>query len=191
MRKYVLLFLLMTAACVGTSQSSKFYTLKSFAEPKGGVVYVLKTNIGVQEITLPDYLDRPQIVTSSHNSMEFEFSEFHRWNDSLDLIFQRVLAEDLAVYFPKSQVGVQETGRENFKYLVAVDVTQFDGSLGKTAILDAKWTLKTSAGNILAEERSRFETAVGGSYLDLVTAESELIEKLSRTIAERLSVIAR
>ncbi len=191
MKKYVLLFLLMTSACVGTSQTSKFYTLKSFAESKGRVVYVLKTNIGVQEITLPDYLDRPQMVTSNHNSMEFKFSEFHRWNDSLDLIFQRVLTEDLSMYFPKSQVGAQETGRENFKYLVAVDVIQFDGSLGKTAVLDAKWTLKTSGGTVLAEERSRFEMPVGGTYLDLATTESELIEKLSQAIAARLSAVAR
>ncbi len=187
MKKYVLLLVFMTTACIGTSQNSKFYTLKSFAEPQGGLVYLLKTNIGVQDVNLPDYLDRPQMVTSNHHSMEFKFSEFHRWNDSLALIFQRVLAEDLSVYFPKSQVNIQETGRENFAYLVAVDVIQFDGSFNQTAILDAKWTLKTSNGKVLAEERSRFEQPVGNSYLDLAMAESKLIEKLSQTIAARLS----
>lgn len=175
--------MMMTAACVGTSQNSKFYTLKSFAEPEGGKVYALKSNIGVQEVSLPDYLDRPQMVTSSHDSMEFKFSEFHRWNDSLSLIFQRVLAEDLSAYFPKSQIDMQESGRENFNYLIAVEIIQFDGSFNQKAVLDAKWRVTSASGKTVAESRSRFELPVGETYLDLATTESRLIEALAQVIA--------
>ena len=48
--------------------------------------------IGVGPVTVPDYLDRPQIATRSSSS-SLQFSEFDRWAEPLEKNLMRVLAD--------------------------------------------------------------------------------------------------
>ena len=55
--------------------------------------------IGVGPITVPKYLDRPQIVTRSGRN-QLALGEFDRWAEPLQDNVLRVLAENLAFLIP-------------------------------------------------------------------------------------------
>ena len=102
----VLGLLTLISACVatGVSQPSRFYSLQSinlqnYSNNK------IRGNVGVMEIALADYLDKPQIVTLKANQIELDVSEKNRWSESLSTMIQRVMADDLAYYHVGQNIG--------------------------------------------------------------------------------------
>ena len=184
MKKTILVLVgLLTAACVGTSQNAKFYSLR----PEAAVaVAELKTIIGIGDIELPNYLDKPQIVTTSHNALELKASEFNRWSESLSAIMQRVLADDLASALPKSLVKVKTDSREEFKYLIKAEVNQFDGSWDGDAVLEVWWQVVKADGTIVMKKRTRLTQPAGSDYISLVEAQSRLVAAWAEEIAASL-----
>jgi uncharacterized lipoprotein YmbA len=61
--------------------------------------------IGIGPVTLPKYLDRPQIVTFT-SPYALNVVEFDRWAEPLESTFVRVLAENLALLLPRAHVVV-------------------------------------------------------------------------------------
>ncbi len=185
MQKLMLLVLtLMTVSCLGSSPNSCFYTLKSYSDVSE---YNLKTIIGVASIHVSDYLDKPQIVTSRKNGVEFDISEFNRWVEPLSFIIQRTLVNDLSAALPKSVVKEASGSREDINYIVSADVLQFDGVFDGEAVLDVRWSVQRNDGMLLLDKRSRFETSVGKTYYDLVMAESRLVNDWAQQIAGLLA----
>ena len=79
-KTFVLASVLLLASCLGRSPDSSFYTLISEPPAKS---YKLKTSLQVNEVNIPEYLTRPQIVTVGDNPVEIEISEFNRWSAPL------------------------------------------------------------------------------------------------------------
>ena len=80
------------AACAATRPTA-FYTLSSDATPKQprstkGMV------IGLGPVSLPAYLDRPDIVTREGMN-EMRLAEFNRWAEPLEPLLARIMAQDL------------------------------------------------------------------------------------------------
>ncbi len=70
----------------GSTPPSRFYHLDSMTSPGEGGQQTggeEKTIISLGPVRIPDYLDRPQIITSSGDN-EFNLSEFDRWAGSLE-----------------------------------------------------------------------------------------------------------
>lgn len=67
---YLLIPFLLLTACVatGVSQPSKFYNLQS-VDTGAYTNSRIRGNVGVMEITLADYLDKPQIVKFHQTNM--------------------------------------------------------------------------------------------------------------------------
>ena len=145
---YLLIPFLLLTACVatGVSQPSKFYNLQS-ADTGAYTNSRIRGNVGVMEITLADYLDKPQIVTTKPNMIELDISENNRWSESLSTMIQRVMADDLAYYLPKAAVKPRTSARENFNYLVQIELNKFDGSWNKNVVLEAWWSIKNASGD--------------------------------------------
>ena len=61
--------------------------------------------VAVGPVAIPDYLDRPQILTRSGPS-ELQLAEFERWAGSLEKDVSRVLAENLSTLLEKDHVIV-------------------------------------------------------------------------------------
>ena len=177
--------LLLVAACVGTSSPSRFYQLKAL---EGDVrpVSQRRMDIGVEEVFIPRYLDRPQIVTMEAGSSELKMSEFYRWGEPLSSSFSRVLADDISVYLPKSVVKFKTLVSENFTYTVTVEVNKMDAFLGQKKQFDAWWRVYKN-GRVVARERSRLSAPLTESYEDLAEKESVLIGELAREIAVKLA----
>jgi len=59
----------------------------------------------VGPVELPEYLDRPQIMTCESRN-ELQFAEFDRWAGSLEKAFSRVLAVNLSILLSTDRVAV-------------------------------------------------------------------------------------
>jgi len=174
------------SACAGKSASSKFYVLNSLPQPAlsagEGIV------IGVFPVSMPDYLDRPQIVTRVSEN-ELKLDEFSRWAEPLKDSFTRALVQNLSTILNTAKVikTTQSTG-SLMSLQVAVEVVQFDGALGGDVVLIAKWGLFEADGKkLLLGKGSTFKEPTGAAtYEALVAAESKAVAALSREIAEAI-----
>ena len=99
------LFLLALAGCASTPPT-QFYVLPSLAGSDTAPLSAADSRdltIGVGPVTLPPYLDRPQIVTNTSRA-KLTLAEFDQWAAPLHDIFSRALAENLALLIPTDRV---------------------------------------------------------------------------------------
>lgn len=183
MKKVVaLIALMLVSACVGTTQPSKFYSLKTIdnADPVSNV----KLNIGISEVKIPNYLDRPQIVTFGKDTVELTVSEINRWSEPLPTLLQRTVANDMSAYLPNSTVKPRSYSRESFDYTVYVELNRFDGTWGQKVTLEAWWNIINADNKVVASGKTEISRPLDKGYENLVIQDSSLIAELSRQIAE-------
>jgi hypothetical protein len=184
------LFLVILAGCA-SSPSSKFYQLNP-AQNKTLVTRDASPDqnliIAIGPVRIPDYLDRPQIVTRSGKN-ELRFSEFNRWAGSLESDVTRVLAEDISSLLPAGRFSTVRwtpylESQMPASYRVEVLIERFEGTLGDSMLLQAQWRIFADDRNLLVKNESRISEQMSDSSYDaLVDAMSRAIEKLSRDIA--------
>lgn len=180
---------------VGCGQTTRFYVLSpvyGVDKPGGSAGAVQGPTIGLRRVALPDYLDRPQIVTRN-GANALQLAEFDRWASPLGEDFTRVLSENLVALVPADRVVPFPWGREaRIRYEVAVEVSRFEGRLGGDCALVARWDVfrggekaPASSGKVTASEPA------GPSYETLVAAKSRLVAGLSRDIAGAIRALPR
>ena len=175
------------AGC-GTTPDPVFYTL-SAAEPAPAGASSFSVAIG--PVTIPDVIDRPQLVTSSGDS-RVELHEFHRWAQPLSTEIPRVVAAQLGRELGTSRAGVStDVALSDPDYRVLIDVQRFEFRRGKTATLEALWAVRsgsggTRSGRTLAEER-----VADNSYDALVAAQRRALSVLSRDIGKSIQALQR
>ena len=180
-------FSFVCASCA-SSASSRFYQLSSL---KAGTAVSGKAtgkpvNIEIGPVRIPDYLDRPQIVTSNGKN-ELELAEFDRWAGSLDEDIARVVAEDISALLPADRFRVTPWSSwfaASPLYQVEVNVIRFEGAPGKSVLLKAQWTILDKQQGLRVHRESVIaEDVHGATYRALVTAMSNALAGLSRAIA--------
>jgi hypothetical protein len=177
--------LLMLGSCA--SQPSRFYLLSALPNTQDAAATIDRKGpaIGVGPITLPKYLDRPQIVTRA-GPYQLHFGEYDRWAESLDTNFSRALAENLSLLTPTDQVFLYPWPRGTpITYQVSIEVAHFLGQLGGESLLIANWTLFRGEGQeALMSRKSRFHApTTGETYEAMVAAMSQAVADVSRDIA--------
>lgn len=187
--------LLVLGGCAGTP-SSRFYMLEAMSASLAReevTTLAPAISIGLGPVTLPAYVDRPQIVTRTSQTT-VELAEFDRWAEPLSSNVSRTLTENLAFLLPTdSVVPFPWPGSVAVTYQVLVDVYRLDGILGDKAFLDAQWSiLEKRDKKMLVLQRSTFVVPIGGpSFGALVTAQSRALGELSREIALVLKALSR
>ena len=185
----VLALVVCLSACAGKSASSKFYVLSPL--PQSTLSAAEGTTIGVFPVALPDYLDRPQLVTRVSEN-EIKFDEFSRWAEPLKESFYNILVENLSTLL-KSEKIIKTTQNLGVPVTlqVGVEVVQFDGTLGGDVVLNVKWGLFAEEGKklLLAKRTSLKEPTGAATYEALVVAQSRVVAALSREIA--LAILTR
>jgi uncharacterized protein len=188
---FYVVFLLMAlvlclSACTGKSATSKFYALSPLPKSQQGAAE--ETAIGVLPVVMPDYLDRPQIVTRVSEN-EVKLDEFSRWAGNLKENFYTVIVDNLATLLNTDKVikTMQNPGIP-VTLQVGVEVIQFDGTLGGDVVLIAKWGLfEEGAKKLIYGKRSSIEELTGApTYEAFVAAQSRAVAALSREIAEAI-----
>ncbi len=146
--------------------------------------------IGLRRVSVPEHLDRPEIVTRVGKNM-LEVAEFDHWGSSLPENFTRVLAGDLSALVPADRVAVFPWTRDNpVEYEVAVEVMRLDGTLGANCSLVANWAIFKKGGREpIATGTSSHTESAGNSYTTLVAAHSRLVAALGRDIATAFKAV--
>lgn len=187
--------LAVSAGCAGTGPS-KFYTLtpmKALDAPGKGVPAEEGGFLAVGPVILPDYLDRPQIMTRSEGN-EVRLRETERWAGSLEGDVSRVLLENLSELLAGNRITVVHWSpatqpQAPFRNRVGVEILRFEGPLGGTVVLKARHTLYGEDGRkvVSVGESTVREAAGGPEYESLVAAMSRALATLSREIAAAVS----
>ena len=184
------LFVMILTGCA-SSPASKFYQLNPIQNTTSvtsdGSPDQIQV-IAIGPVRIPDYLDRPQIVTRSGKN-ELKLSEFDRWAGSLESDVNRVLVEDISSLLPADRFSVVRwtpylESQVPASYRVEVLVDRFEGTLGDSVLLKAQWEVFSQDRSLLLQKESRISEQMNGSSYDaLVAAMSSALERLSRDIS--------
>jgi uncharacterized protein len=187
--------LLVLSGCFSNTPPTQFYLLPSptggdTAPPSSAVQRDL--TIGVGPVTLPPYLDRPQIVTRTSRA-KLALADFDQWAGPLADTIARVLAEDLALLLPTERVVLYPWSRAlDPDYQITVEVLQFDRGPGGEVVLAARWSLLDRDGQARVLRTARLSQAAGGAdYEAMVTAMGRTLEALARDMAATLRSMAQ
>jgi len=178
----------------GTSQPSHFYLLRSL--PPASVSGLSGTkpaslSFGLGPVTLPKYLDRPQIVTKA-SAHEVELAEFHKWAEPLSENVSNVLAENLSALLLTDRIAQYPwPGSTPVDYQIIVDVLQFDGARGGESVLVAWWSLLADdEKTIVTTKKTSFtQHPTSQEYEALVEAMSQNLTGLSREIEAAIKAL--
>ncbi|EFL51274.1 protein of unknown function DUF330 [Solidesulfovibrio fructosivorans JJ]] len=171
----------------GKSAPTHFFSLSTAAKENVAAPDGPCQSIGIGPVDFPAYLDRSQIVTRLGPN-QMHLAEFDQWAEPLRDNFQRALAENLgALICAKPLVTYPwPVGGHPDKQIV-IQVARFDGSLGQNATLRASWSVVDGDGNNLAWRSVEYqEAATGPGYADLAAAQSKLVEKFAKDVADTL-----
>ncbi|MHC4712865.1 MAG: PqiC family protein [Planctomycetota bacterium] len=185
------LLALLLAGC-GSTAPSRFYVLEPMVENGDAPSAQLATesSVGIGPVTLPEYLDRPQMVTRAGGN-RLELAEFDRWAEPLTTDFTRVLADNISTLLSTERIVLFPwPASVNVDYKVRVDVKRFEADAAGTVTLDARWTVSAGKGTETIH-RSRLKQPVGeDGYGAVAAAQSKALAELSLEIARAIAKTA-
>ncbi len=187
--------LMIMGACAST-EPARFYLLHSIPDAETEKTAATSENgvtVGIGPIELPEYLDRPQIVTRISKN-ELNLDEFGQWAEPLSHSFSRILAENLALLLSTERIfSYPWAASTRVDYQVTVEVTRFDGTPGDSVTLNARWAiLKGGEKEVLVKKKSSYRQPTSGQgYEALVSAKSQALADLSREIADKIKAISK
>lgn len=161
-----------------------FFVLSATAQ-HGEVPAGRALRLGLGPISLPPYLERPQMVRRTAPN-ELVFDEFNRWSEPLKENFERVLGTDL-----DHLVGIERLiaypwySTTQMDYSISIAVLRFEAQPSGEVALDARWSIGNGHGKILLNRESRLSRP-GGTPEQIAGVMSELTGDLARDIAAAL-----
>ena len=181
--KTIALCFLLSACIPGSSQTAKFYNLKT--ESKLIISEAYKNSVGVLRVQIPKFMDKPQIISQHKENDEVTISEYNRWVEPLAVLYTRSLVSNLSSLLPNAPIKMSH-GDDSFERIILVDIVKLDMLWQNRGTLEAWYTIKTGKGQVLANKKFVDSIPLKNSYEDLVKAHSYLLENLSKSIATTL-----
>ena len=177
---------LLLASCANTTPT-RFYTLSSVPAAPGEAPAMASQDltVAVGPVTLPEYLNRPQLVTRDGNN-RVDLADFDSWIEPVQGLFARTLAQNLSVLLGTDDVLLLPQRRPlRPDYHVEVEVTRFDVETSGNAVLDARWWILGERGEtVLHNGRSTIaQPTTPGDHAAGAQALSGALIGLSREIA--------
>ncbi len=184
---------LVLSGCISTSISPtpRFYMLQAINGDQSSKKIDIAPGmlIGIGPVKIPEYQDRPQIVTQRKENT-LKFAEFDRWGEPLDLGLARLIREDLTVMLPGGKFTLYPWNPSTpVKYQVAVEIVRLDSELDRDMFLAVQWmVIDVKDLKTLIIKRSEFRAAViPQDYSGLDKTLSTACASLSSQIAEALA----
>lgn len=177
------------AGCAQTAPTN-FYTLSSATEPSVAKRSARGLVIGLGPITLPQYLDRPDIVTRAGPN-QMQLADLNKWAEPLEPLLTRIMSEDLyALLDAEDVIPIPQRGDVPLDRIVEVDFSRFDATDTGEVVLDARWRVyKGDNETQLASGRSRIteQGAPPPDYNAIVAAMSRAVGRASEEIAAAIA----
>jgi len=170
----------LAAGCA--SSPVHFFTLSATTPPGSATS---KLSVAVGPVSIPAAVDRSQIVVNT-SANQVSIDEFNLWAAPLQDNIARVVAENLVVLLGTPRVTLFPPAlNSDIDYRVQIEVRTFESTQGKSASLDAVWTVRrTKDGRIETGRTSVREPISDGSFDALAAAHSRGVAKLSQDIAD-------
>ncbi len=181
------------AGCSAASPKSHFYALTPLTVEGAGEGKTVgdRFSLGIEPVSLPDHLARPQMVIRRGNQLELV--EFERWGGTLEESFSRVLSENLSRLLGTARVATYPwAGNFSPDYRLAIDLLQFDGNPEEGVSLVCSWSVSdTREKEVLMVERADILQPVSGAgFSAFAAAHSLALGELSRQIADSLAALS-
>jgi len=188
MKLKLLMGILIVGLLSGCSSKSNFYQLQPNSTGSAGSTASMKhTVIGVAEVEVPGYLNKPEMVTRLTEG-RIVVHDQERWADAFPNNIQSVLRHNLATLLPQyTFLSYPWEEPLSDRYRIYVTIDRFDGNSAGFVRLEGRWSLVDKEDNSVVLGRSFRSQAQGGESLDaLVATQSRLLDRLSREIAVKI-----
>lgn len=173
---------LLVAAGCGRSPQVSFYTLTPLAAEqsvgKSGV------ELSVAPVTLPELVDRPQLIMLEGNS-RVQIMEQHRWGEPLKYAIPRLLAENLSRRLGSDKVSAwpqHASSRGDLRLFV--DFQHFESAADLVRV-DAIWELRSVSGQklMLTGRSKQIEKLTGSEYQAVIDGYNLALAKVAEDIS--------
>ncbi len=178
------------AGCINTPLPD-YYVLTPEPGALGGYAQLSDLAIGVGPITIPETVNRPNIVTPK-DSNQLEVAEYHRWSEPLRENISRVVITNLADRLGANKLYAYPWLRTEIDNIARIDVLQMTGQIGVEVYLQVRWQLLTGDKpyQLLDTRITEYRLPVAGvGYSALVAAYSAAFAALSDDIARGMAQI--
>lgn len=189
------LMLAITAVAVSITQfigcasppGEQFYTLTSSAVQPAKAPQPDALVISIGAISLPEQVDRPQIVTLD-GQQRVSISEQHRWAASLQSQIGQVLASSLAQRLDTPLViSYPQPEPRSPDIRVTLSIQRFDAQPGQEVVVDALWSARSVHSDQIqtGHESARVSiTSTGDDYAVIAAAYRVALEQISEQVVE-------
>ncbi|MGK0188900.1 MAG: putative lipoprotein YmbA [Verrucomicrobiales bacterium] len=184
-----ILLLAVVALLVGgcsTGSTTRYYMLSATPASASTTSSSKALVLGVGPVTIPDYLDRIELVFQSAPN-RFEIPTQHRWAGSLQQDVQRVFGTNLARELGTTKVHFHPWDRRlQCDVTVSLAVVRFHSVTGEDAVLEANWQIERGdATSTLQGHLIEREPLEGDGYEAVVAAQSRLLARISKDLAAK------
>jgi len=184
-----ILLMLFASACSigGKSNPSHFYVLDPQIENTGNKK-LSDLRMGIGPITIPGYIDRPQIVTKTE-SAELQLAEFDRWAEPMEGMFTRTLAQNIIAISGSHLIhSYPWPPNIEFDYRIYAKVIKFENNSNGDALLVVHWQLthdreKSNLKTIHSEFNA---SAKDTSYSARVAALNDTLAQFAKEIVDHI-----
>ena len=183
------IFSAVLAGCVSASPVSRFYTPNSTVVPSNTPRADYSVSVG--PISIPAVVDRQQIVVMTGPN-QVSINEFDRWASPLKDEIGHTVVEDLTALLGTTKVTqFPQSISSEASYRIVIDILRFDSEQGKSAILDALWTVSHAESRKSYRGRTTHtEQVQDNNFANLVAAHSRALGRLSTDIAQKIKEMA-
>ena len=182
----------LAAGCASVGEKTKFYTLSVPSDTRGKDPYpgysVTPIFIEVMPVSVPERLARPQLVVSSKGQDgELLVLEQARWSSPFNLELRDALAAAIAGKI--GAIKVIRRGRLAGQpiYRIAVELSQFDATVGGRVNARFDWTITHSTQARSAACYSVISEPAGDSIESLVNGIQHVVAAAAESISENLT----
>ena len=176
------------------SQPTRFFVLNALELSQKELLKSCQNDkiftLAINPISLPHYLDRPQIMTKV-NDNEYKLSELNVWAEPLKDTLTRVIAQNLNSVPCVDIVIMPKTLSKQITYRLSAEVIRLDGTLGGQALFDVQWSItEEQTKKVLITKVSKYrEPVLSHDYNALVYAYNRVLDSFSQEIAGSLASI--
>ena len=178
---------LVTTAC-SRSPRVTFYLLAPVAKVEAAVVANgAVPAIVVGPVTLPEVVDRPQLVVRVAAN-RVDILEARRWAEPLKSELPRLIAQNLGRLLGSNRVSsYQQQAGAAPDYRVLLDIIRFESQPGREVIVETVWTIRSTIGGVTRTGHSLVHEKVqDAGYDSLVDAYNRALAGLSGDLARTI-----
>jgi uncharacterized lipoprotein YmbA len=186
---FILVPALLLSGCIRNDAPMQFYMLNTGAASKAEIkpfTPARETVVGLGPIRIPEYLNRPQMVTAVTEN-QYRLDDRHRWAERLDQNISRALLQSLSAQLGAVRIVRHPWAeRQNIDYQASIDILELHRDADGQSRFTAQWAVKNRDRTLIDR---RFDCALPvpqNDYDALVKAQSECLKRLGADIAGTL-----